>query len=139
MALTARLQFGDNDNEIYSKEYLVVDWQAHYMRNHNGIRPDSEAVCESIDIVLIAPDKQDLNLYAWFIDNSELSGRFIFEGFENTNDRSDDTETVLFENAMCYSLAEEYSIDDRKRRLLRLKITPEEVKFGVHTFKNVLK
>ena len=73
MALIARLQFGDNRANLYSKEYLVMDCHLHFTRHHNHFRPDTDARCEKVEVVVVAPGREDLNLYEWYIDKGSQS------------------------------------------------------------------
>ena len=77
MALTARLQFGDNVAGLYSREYLIADCHLHFNRHHNHFKPDTDARCETMELVVVAPGREDLNLYEWYINNDTLSGRVV--------------------------------------------------------------
>ena len=77
MALIARLQFGNNDSKVYSSEYLVADCHCHFSRHHNQFRPDADARCERVEIVVVAPGKENLNLYDWYISGDPISGRVL--------------------------------------------------------------
>ena len=63
MALTATLQFGDNSIRRYSREYMVTDFKCHVARRHNNARPDSAPRCDRMELTVVAPGKEDLNLY----------------------------------------------------------------------------
>ncbi len=136
MALTARLQFGDNTVGLYSKEYLVADCHLHFKRHHNHFKPNTDARCETMELVVVAPGREDLNLYEWYIQNSTLSGRIVFDILSLAGDNSVEKE-ILFEDAYCYSLEEEYHIDARKRRCLKLSLFAEELTINDTTFKNL--
>lgn len=136
MALMARLQFGDNMVGLYSKEYLVMDCHLHFSRHHNHFRPDTDARCEKVELVVVAPGKEDLNLYEWYIQNDTMSGRIVFDlqnlTHENTNEK-----VILFEDAYCYAIEEEYHIDVQKRRCLRLSLVAENLTINDTAFKNL--
>lgn len=127
MAITAKLQFGDNSVEMYSREYLVVDWRGHFVTPCNNIRPNGATVCQSFEIVLVAPDKSDLSLYEWFISGDAMSGRLLLDYSGTIHDANSSTQQVVFEDAACYALSEQYNIDDHTRRLLRLKVAPSSI------------
>lgn len=135
MALMARLQFGDNMARLYSKEYLVMDCHLHFTRQHNHFRPDTDARCEKVELVVVAPGKEDLNLYDWYINNGTMSGRIVFDLQSLTNSAVE--KVILFEDAYCYSLEEEYQIDAQKRRCLRLSIMAEKLVINDTTFDNL--
>ena len=41
MALTARLQFGDNSTKTYPKEFLVENCRCHFSRHYDLAYPDT--------------------------------------------------------------------------------------------------
>ena len=127
MPLPARLQFGDNNVHRYSREYLVTDYKCRVVRRHNEARPDDKAKCEQIELTVVTPGKQDLNLIQWYVGQSGMSGRILIEMPNVTQGQSSEGKEVLFENAICFAIAEEYDIDCRSRRLLRLTIAVEEL------------
>ena len=135
MALLARLQFGDNTAGHYSKEYLVMDCHLHFSRHHDHFRPDTDARCEQVELVVVAPGREDLNLYEWYINNGAMNGRIVFDLQSATNDAD---KVIQFEDAYCYAIEEEYHIDAQKRRCLRLSIMAETLVVNDTTFKNVL-
>lgn len=126
MALTARLQFGDNTAGLYSREYLLEDCHLHFNRRHNHFKPDTDARCEKLELVVVAPGKEDLNLYEWYINNDALSGRVIID-LQTMSESESVTKLVEFEDAQCYSIQEEYHIDSQRRRSLRLSIVAETI------------
>ena len=136
MALMARLQFGDNSAGLYSKEYLVMDCHLHFSRHHNHFRPDTDARCEKVELVVVAPGKEDLNLYEWYIQNDTMSGRIVFDLQNLTHDNSNE-KAILFEDAYCYAIEEEYHIDVQKRRCLRLSLVAENLTINDTAFKNL--
>lgn len=127
MALIAKLQFGDNDSGQYSNEYLVTDFKCQVSRSHNNARPDGAPRCSMMWLTVIAPGKEDLNLYEWYIDQSSLSGRVLIEMSSPVYYQSPEKKEVLFENALCYSISEEYRIDVNQRRSLNLCLAVEEL------------
>lgn len=122
MSLTARLQFGDNASRRYSKEYLVTDFKCHVVRSHNQARPDGSPRCERLEVTLVVPGREDLNLYEWYADRSAQSGRILIELSTPSQNQDSEWKEVLFEDGVCFSMAEEYHIDRNRRRELRLSI-----------------
>ena len=135
MALMARLQFGDNMVGLYSKEYLVMDCHLHFSRHHDHFRPDTDARCETVELVVVAPGREDLNLYEWYIQNSTMSGRIVLD-LQSLNGDSVE-KVILFEDAYCYAIEEEYHIDAQKRRSLRLSLVAEKLMINDTTFQNL--
>ena len=136
MALTARLQFGDNIAGLYSKEYLIADCHLHFMRHHNHFKPDTDARCETMELVVVAPGMEDLNLYEWYINNDTLSGRVVID-LQTMSENDSVMKLVEFEDANCYSIQEEYHIDSQRRRCLRLSLAAEKITVNEVEFKNL--
>lgn len=135
MAISAKLQFGDNDCGQYSSEYPVIWCKCHFSRRFNHFRPESVARCERITIKVIAPGKDDLSLYEWYAGGSVLSGRILFNmAMRNTLD--EETKEILFEDAHCISLAELYDIDISEQRMLTLDIVSEKIIVDSVDFEN---
>ena len=135
MALSAHLQFGDNRSGRYTSDYLLVDCLCSFRRSHNDLRPDGGAYCDSVEITVISPGKEDMTLYNWFMNRDEMSGRIVFDLSSTAADDATPTRTLLFEDARCYALEESYDKNTRFRRLLKLcfeadSITMEETAFN---------
>jgi hypothetical protein len=122
MALLAKLQFGDNASRRYSREYLVTDFKCRVARSHNQARPDGSPHCERLEVTLVVPGKEDLNLYEWYSDRSAQSGRVLIELSTPAQNLDSEWKEVLFEDGVCFSMAEEYHIDRNRRREIRLSI-----------------
>ena len=135
MALMARLQFGDNMAGLYSKEYLVMDCHLHFSRHHNHFRPDTDARCEQVELVVVAPGREDLNLYEWYINNDTMSGRIVYDLQSVTS--AAEEKVIQFEDAYCCSIEEEYQIDVQKRRCLRLSVMAESLVINDTSFENL--
>ncbi len=135
MPVSASLQFGDNNVGRYSVNYLITDCRFHFTRHHNYMIPDAAATCESIEISVVVPGKADLNLIEWYIDQSSLSGRIVFDINSPVTADQDNNMEVRFENAQCFSLSEDYQINNHSRRLMRLSFTAEEVVINDISFK----
>ncbi len=139
MALTARLQFGDNEAKNYSAEYFVADCHCHFTRHHNHFHPDADAQCERVELIVVAPGKDNLNLYDWYISGTPLSGRLLFDMTILNSGIPEFSEAMYFEDAYCFSMAEEYHIDASCRRCLKLSFVAESVEVNGVLFKNLLK
>ena len=126
MALIAVLEFGDNNIRRYSKQYLVSDCRLVFDRTYNAFRPDRAARCERVEVVVVAPGKEDLTLFEWFADQSVLDGRITIS-LGATNDNSLDSQEIVFEDAVCFALSEMYDIESSKRRLLKLSILASKI------------
>ena len=136
MALTARLQFGDNESKVYPEEYMVADCHCHFSRHHNQFHPDGEARCERIELTVIAPGLDNLNLYDWYINSEPLSGRILYD-LSSTRVNDSYSKELLFDGAYCYALAEEYHIDNETRRCLRLSIVADRIIVNDYLFRNI--
>ena len=135
MALSAHIQFGDNKAGRYTSDYLLVDCRSSFRRSHNDLRPDGAAQCDSVEITVVAPPKEDMTLHEWFMNRDEMSGRIVFDLSSIAADDADPTRILLFENARCFVLEESYDKNTRFRRLLKLafeadSITMEELDFN---------
>ena len=65
MAISSKLQFGQKDVQDkwqLSKEYNVVDCHLHFMRHYNHFRPDTDARCEKVEVVVEAPGKVGMSI-----------------------------------------------------------------------------
>lgn len=127
MSLSAHLQFGDNQIGIYTHDYLVVDCRFHFTRHHNYYLPDSDARCNKVEVTVVAPGKEDLNLYEWYIDQTTLCGRILFDLSNQSADGFETYKELSFEDALCFSLSEDYHIDKDRRRLLRLEFMADRM------------
>lgn len=133
MAFSSKLQFGDkNSDHVYN----VADCHLHFMRHYNHFRPDTDARCEKVEVVVEAPDKNDLRLQEWFINNEPQNGRVIFDIPSKTAETSSE-KTVEFEGAYCYSLEEVYHINIQRRRFFRLAIVADKITINQTEFKNL--
>ena len=107
MALIAALEFGDNNIGRYSKSYLVSDCRFVFDRPYNSYRPEGMARCERLELEVIAPGKNDLNLFDWYDKQGVQSGRIVI--------------------SKCFSLSENYDINTSRRRTLKLAIEAETI------------
>lgn len=127
MPLISHLQFGDNELSIYNRDYMVKDVKCHFKKDYDEFHPTSEALCDYIEVTVFTPGKKDLSLQEWFVDNSCETGRIIVGQSDPNNDAIPVWKQILFQDAQCFSLTENYLIDD-KRRTLTLKFVALEVK-----------
>lgn len=131
MALTARLQFGNNDIGRYNQEYLITDVKCHYTRTHNHVSPTSVPRCESIEITIVAPDNKDISLYEWYLDQEPRSGRIVIDNTSiNATQDNEDDKTILFNEAQCYAISETYDINRPRRRQLKLEFEADQIIMG---------
>lgn len=136
MSITAKLLFGDNSSGRYSKGYQVSDFKCQVSRRHNNVRPDCAAKCDSMEITVVVPGKDDLNLYEWYTDGSCMSGCILVELPAPGPNQPAEQKQIAFENALCFALSEEYHIDSKFRRTLRLSIVAEEIDIDSVAFKS---
>lgn len=133
MAFSSKLQFGDkNSDHVYN----VADCHLHFMRHYNHFRPDTDARCEKVEVVVEAPGKNDLRLQEWFINNEPQNGRVIFDIPSKTAETSSE-KTIEFEGAYCYSLEEVYHINIQRRRFFRLAIVADKITVNQTEFNNL--
>ena len=127
MALIAVLEFGDNNIKRYSKQYLVSDCRFLFKRPYNAFRPDQNAQCNRVEVDVVAPGKEDLELFEWFASQGVRDGRILIS-LSNEGKVSDGVAQLLyFNDAKCFALSEYYDIDASKRRVLKLGITASEI------------
>ena len=128
MALIAILEFGDNNIKRYSKQYLVADCRFVFDRPYNAFRPDQNAQCNRVEVDVVAPGKEELDLFEWFANQSVRDGRIVISLANESKAMDGDEQTLYFNDAKCFTLSECYDIDVAKRRILRLGITASELK-----------
>ena len=126
MALTAVLEFGDNDIRRYSKQFMVADCRFVFDRSYNDFCPEGDTRCERMELFVVAPGKDDLTLFEWFADQSVLDGRVTIS-LGATSDNSLDSQEIVFEEAVCFALSEMYDIESSMRRLLKLSILASKI------------
>ena len=126
MALTAVLEFGDNNIRRYSKKFMVADCRFVFDRSYNDFCPEGDTRCERMELFVVAPGKDDLTLFEWFADQSVLDGRVTIS-LGATSDNSLDSQEIVFEEAVCFALSEMYDINSSMRRLLKLSILASKI------------
>lgn len=125
MAFFATLKFGNNDSDRYNREYPVMSVRSRFLRDSDGLRPDSSFRCEKVTITLVVPQRTDVELYDWFVSGSSLSGCIEME---ETSASSDSHKRALtFENAQCFGLREEYDSRSAQRLLLTIDMVAEQI------------
>ena len=127
MSLTAYIQFGNNDIAKYSREYMLKDIRCHFKRNHDAVRPTEDAYCESIEISVFVPGKDDLMLIEWFANAEMQSGRILVEESDPLKEEEQKWHQIIFDDALCFSLREDFK-QDEKRRVLYLGIMAQSLK-----------
>lgn len=127
MALLAALEFGDNNIGRYSKSYLVSNCRFVFKRPFNSFRPEGMARCDRLELDVIAPGKNDLNLFDWYENQGVQSGRIVISLAAEAKLNEQDAQVVFFENAKCFSLSESYDINSSRRRNLKLAIEAESI------------
>jgi len=129
------MQIGDNRAGRYHKEYLLTDFKACTHRMHDEYRPGADKYCDYVEATVIAPGREDMLMYEWFINRSTLSGRMLIQLPPKANQNEPDYQEILFEEATCFSFEEEYHINCNQRRVLRLQFVAEDVIINGITFK----
>ena len=134
MAFSSILQLGDNDSGLYTKEYQLIECSCHMGRVHNDFRPVSNPRCKSLALTVIAPGMSDLGLIEWYTDDMTFSGRIRFEMPDYDENAQMLEKEIYFTDARCISIAEDYHIDGSSRRVLKLEIMAETLKFDSMEF-----
>ena len=135
MSLIKKLQIGDNRLHRYTKEYLLTDFKCRTHRLHDEYRPGADKYCDYVEVTVIAPGREDMQMYQWFISRSTLSGRLLIQLPPKPNQSQSDSQEIFFEEAQCFSFEEEYHINRNQRRMLRLRFVAEEVSINGITYK----
>ncbi len=136
MSLLKKLQIGNNEIGKYTQEYLLLDYQCHTCRQHNDFRPEAAKFCERIDMTVVAPGRENVHIYQWFISQTSESGRILIELPPNAN-KDGEKKDVRFENAIIYSLEEEFHFNKDRVRKLKLSIVAEQVIIDGVTFNRI--
>lgn len=134
MALLAVLEFGDNSTKRYYKQYLLTDLRLMFNRSYNVI-PTGKIRCEGMEITVVAPYKNDLSMFEWFLQNSTHSGRIVISLTGDSTDSESKAQEIYFEDAKCASLSEKYQVDNLRNRQLKVSIVSEKIEMGSVTFK----
>ena len=128
MALTAVLEIGDNGIKRYQKQYLLSDFRIVFNRSYN-VLPTGKARCERIEMVIVAPGRKDLEMFACFLHNDSIDGRIVISLTDEVNDNDAKVQVLYFEGAKFFSLSEKYDIENNRRRLLKLSMVSDSLQF----------
>ena len=95
---------------------------------YDAVTADIWQTIEAIEVTVVAPTKEDLYLYEWYLCNEKASGCLKFD---IDDVRQSEGETVCrnlhFDGAQCFSIHENYDIQSSSRRLLTLLITADSL------------
>lgn len=134
MTFTARLQFGNNDLQLYNSEFLLVNCHVHTSRQHNAFFPTTSPRVEWIEVSIVADHGGNLRLQEWYVSQNVETGRILFE-MTDVATLEDVTRQILFEDAVCYSMEEKYDINEIRRRQITLRIVAQNITIDDVTFK----
>ena len=87
-------------------------------------------------MTIVAPGREDVRLYQWFISQASESGRILIELPPNAQQEAEKKE-ILFENAIIYSLEEEFHFNKDRVRKLKISIVAEQETIDGVTFNRV--
>ena len=136
MAFSAVLEIGDNDAKRYYKRYLLTDLRIVFNRTYTVI-PDGVARCERLELTVVAPGKEDLFMFEWFLRSHTMTGRIVVSLTGDVNDMGSKNQEIYFEDATCFSMSEKYDIDSSRRRSLKLALVSDKIDIEDLTFKCV--
>lgn len=123
MEVIAKLQFGDNFEKAYHQTYQVVGYHSLVSRRHNSFHPYTVPQCDVIELTVVAPDKSDMGLYQWYLDNEKRSGCISLDLQEVKANEDSSVEHMLeFEDAQCFAIEEDYNVLNHSLRLFTLKV-----------------
>lgn len=137
MALTAILQFGSNTTKRYYKQYMVSDCHFVHERKYSKSCPVGSASCERLEVSIVCPGRDDLEMYEWYDSQNTQEGRIVITTTSVKASDGDSEHIVYFDNAHCFSLSEHYDISVARRRILKLAIEAETVHVDDVTFKRI--
>ena len=127
MALIAVLEFGNNNIGRYHKQYHVSDCHIVHSRRYNLYCPEGSANCERLEVSVVCPGRDDLDLYEWFGTKNTQEGRIVISTTTAKNPDGNAEHIVYFEGAHCFSLTEDYDAGTTRRRILKLAIEAEKI------------
>jgi len=136
MNIITHIQFGNDFMGHYSHETLVTELHTRFGRQFNAFHPSSQPDCLSLDVSLVAPGKDNLFFYEWYINNRVVSGRIKYQLMDLTSKGENISERyIYFNDAQCYYIGERYDINDKSLRILDLKLrttrcTIDDVEYG---------
>lgn len=137
MALTAVLQFGSNTTKRYYKQYMVSDCHIVHKRKYSKFCPEGSASCERLEVSIVSPGRDDLEIFEWYDSQNAQEGRIVITTTSVKASDSDSEHIIYFENAHCFSLSENYDISVARRRIIKLAIEAETIHIDDITIKRV--
>ena len=137
MALTAVLQFGSNTTKRYYKQYMVSDCHIVHKRDYSKFCPKGNATCERLEVSIVCPGRDDLEMYEWYDSQNAQEGRVVISTTSVKASDSDSEHIIYFENARCFCLSENYDISVARRRILQLAIEAESIHVDDVNFKRI--
>lgn len=132
MAISAKLQFGDNDCRQYTSEYPVLGFKCHFSRHYDTSTPDADSRCDSISIIVITPGKSNLELFKWYVGQSYMTGRILLDTSDMVDGGS--VREIKFEDARCYAIEEDYDNSVDRLRVLTLDIMADSMEIDTVKF-----
>lgn len=127
MALTAYIEFGNNDSKRYFKQYMISDCYIVNEKPFNKFCPEGDASCERLEVSIISPGRDDLDLYEWYDTQNFQDGRIVITTMSVKTSDFDAEHIIYFENARCFSLSEHYDASTNRRRIIKLAIEAEKI------------
>jgi hypothetical protein len=127
MALTAYIEFGNNDSKRYFKQYMISDCYIVHEKPFNKFCPEGDANCERLEVSIISPGRDDLDLYEWYDTQNYQDGRIVITTMSVKTSDFDAEHIIYFENARCFSLSEHYDASTNRRRIITLAIEAEKI------------
>ena len=131
MALDTYFQFGEEGKYPTDdkSKHRIRGMRCHVMRPHGKYHPDGPARCERLEITIVAPGLQDLQFMDWYVNRTSKSGHVVINMPTEALDGSTQME-IVFKNAVCFRLEEEFDLPTTGVRLLTLSFEAEEMKIG---------
>ena len=78
-----------------------------------------------------------MSLYDWFISNGIQSGRIVLDAV-SANNNAGESKIIYFEDAYCYSLAEDNDKDKAEQRMLKISFVADKITISGIEFDNIL-
>lgn len=135
MSLVAILKFNEiaKDSNGKDEEFDVITCRYHFSRHYNYFMPDTDALCDKVELTVRASEYYAFKLYDWYISQSSLKGSIEFK-YTEIDESNATTKTLSFEDAKCFSLSEIYDISNK--RLLKLEFMASKITVGGVEFKH---
>ena len=116
---------------------MLRDGRFVFHRPYNSYRPEGMARCERLELEVIAPGKNDLNLFDWYDKQGVQSGRIVISLAAEAKLDEKDAQIIYFEDAKCFSLSESYDINSSRRRSLKLALEAETITVDDVVFQHI--